>query len=420
MRTSQAYSGGPINRTEHQWLAYLVGFAIIVQDSLRTIPGLGQAQAAITVIIAVAVIGVSISNSIAGQMPSSQNKPSFHLVLFGAFLAWSILKLALEPRLSGFQNVLVWALIPFCIALGVRSSSTQMSSKLVSVTKRAITVASVLYLGSIIAQTLGFLTTPIYSSRSAGWVFALALAFLAPTLVLERCIRFSALPFLCVVITLSRTAGLVALLAISIMLVLKYTKSQLDNPKKLAKSIVLSVAALSSISWFVFSYSDAVQSRFIGGDNFYLGDLQFNTSGRGTIWALVINNAQQHSLLGSSPGNSQDLVTAFFAGQVEHPHNEYLRIWNDLGIVGLTLWLLAWGATLVFLAKGTVSATNSKDRALGLGGTLVVLGFLGGCLTDNVSIYYFLIIPVSVIVGVLSRPQVVDSHVSTMTRSVLR
>jgi O-antigen ligase len=382
-----------------RFLILLAAAILVIQDSLRNIPGLGQSQMFFTIGIAAALF---LSNflllfSRPNRLTQSKMRPT-HVFLFVLFIGLAVYSVALNPRESGFQNVLVWALVPMTYLVTLRGNPENISYLIRSV-KVSINIAASIYLLSLLALFLGIIDFTIYGNRSAGWVFALTLAFLAPKLASEKSIGFAVLPFLAVLFSLSRTAGVVALLAMSILIVLRITNTEIKLGIRAVMNLVLSFATLLGAAWLVFSSLETVQSRFIGGDNFEFGGVQINTSGRGTIWTFVLSGIQNHFWFGAGPGASQDLISGIFAGRVEHPHNEYLRIWYDLGLVGLAIFVSAWMLVIFLLIRAATRETNLDFRAAQIGSAILVLGFLAGCFTDNVTIYFFLVYPLALVTG---------------------
>jgi O-antigen ligase len=86
---------------------------------------------------------------------------------------------------------------------------------------------------------------------------------------------------------------------------------------------------------------------------------------------------------------------------VRHPHNDYLRLWHDLGAVGLGL---AAGALLLWLAalfRGWRRAARAGHpaQAVQLAAFLVLLELLLAMITDNVLIYPFFMGAAGILVG---------------------
>src|SRR5690606_35083896 len=80
-------------------------------------------------------------------------------------------------------------------------------------------------------------------------------------------------------------------------------------------------------------------SRSIGSGD---ASVRFNTSGRANIWRAVWQSALSSPVIGKGFGSSAALLKKRFG--IEHPHNEYLRVFHDLGVLGLGLLTAQFGA----------------------------------------------------------------------------
>jgi O-antigen ligase len=128
-----------------------------------------------------------------------------------------------------------------------------------------------------------------------------------------------------------------------------------------------------------------------------------NTSGRDNMWQITYASASAKPILGWGPGSSSLLVgrTLFGAGEMP-PHNEYLRIFHDAGLVGLFLALTAWLVLLAQLWKHwRVSHMSGEmlQAKWGMAATMGVLQILLSSLVDNTIQYTFIVAPVFIFVG---------------------
>jgi O-antigen ligase len=133
-----------------------------------------------------------------------------------------------------------------------------------------------------------------------------------------------------------------------------------------------------------------------------VGSTRIDTSGRLEIWAAVIASAREDPVTGKGLGSSQVLLGAADPGaSPEHPHNDYLRLWHDLGLVGLLLFLTAAGGWMVILLRSWYQAEQlgRGTAQLKLAAALGLLAVLLAMITDNVIVYVFVMGPLGVIVG---------------------
>jgi O-antigen ligase len=87
--------------------------------------------------------------------------------------------------------------------------------------------------------------------------------------------------------------------------------------------------------------------------------------------------------------------------RVSHPHNEYLRIFHDFGLVGLLLWL--WGFSVLlgrtFLAWRRADRTRDPDAFVHLAAWLGLVSLALGMVTDNPLRHVHVLLPLGLTVG---------------------
>ena len=115
-----------------------------------------------------------------------------------------------------------------------------------------------------------------------------------------------------------------------------------------------------------------------------------STEGRAEIWLVVYNDALRSPIVGLGAGSATDLVTKRFGASIAQPHNDYLRIFHDYGLVGITLWV-GFVTSLVLtlrhryrVAKSQGEVTHQRAIIAALAGLLMVLFSMS---TDNIIIY---------------------------------
>jgi O-antigen ligase len=218
--------------------------------------------------------------------------------------------------------------------------------------------------------TMAFVVGEQSSTRSRQWL----LVILAGEIVLSG----------------SRTAMLVA----ALLLVVRSGRGRRSVSRAIRVSLGLLLLAVAG--YVSLRYVPGLKSRFIGGDAAYkLFGTTLNTEGRLQIWRAIIKNADQSVWLGHGAGNASDLVRQLFPTAGE-PHNDYLRVWNDFGVVGLGLWIAALGSLARQLWRSMghpVAGERARTALISLAG-LAVIG-----VTDNAFIYYFVVLPLAAVVG---------------------
>jgi O-antigen ligase len=199
-----------------------------------------------------------------------------------------------------------------------------------------------------------------------------------------------------IVLSLSRTVTAIGVLYVATVLALQLW----FTPRSLTMSASRYVLVLSFVG-VMGILTTPLQERFLSGDtSIELGDLRINASGRLNMWPVVIDSAREHPLIGKGLGSSQQVINAIVP-TAGHPHNDYLRIWHDLGLVGLFLFAVSLLIWLWMLSVGWYRAVgiNSRAARVKLAALLGLAGLLAAMTTDNAVIYPFVMGSLGVVVG---------------------
>ena len=158
--------------------------------------------------------------------------------------------------------------------------------------------------------------------------------------------------------------------------------------KRLVAGIILVVLAIAAFSLprmkAKMSYSENASLMEI-----IRGEERLNTSGRFYAWDWYLYEAMKKPLCGSG-GNSSGEFGKYNIGSLEswhHPHNEFIRILFEYGVIGL---LCFWGAYFYYIAsmwnllKQNQRLVVKEALTLSLTGMLI-LPLL--CVTENVLLY---------------------------------
>jgi O-antigen ligase len=315
------------------------------------------------------------------------------LILFGF---WATASVVIHDSVAGAQNVLVYDTFVGAVIAGTSFTSAGSADRFLTWAKRAAWLVACLYLLSVARDGLG--AESIYGPRS---VALAGLVLLAVAVSLRN--RLLAIVTLLVIgSSLSRTATVVAM----VILCLGIAVNSRRRIPRLGRIAFWSVAALIATGVAVTKIGP-LRDRFLGGDAAvqYHG-VRYNTSGRSELWSFTWRLAHEHLLLGGGPGDAQNQVTAQFGVQISHPHNDYLRLLNDLGVVGLGLFLLAFLALL----RATWIRGKRTGDPIHWAALLALLGVGLSAITDNALVYPFVMAPLGVLVG-LSLAHAVPSGV---------
>jgi O-antigen ligase len=187
--------------------------------------------------------------------------------------------------------------------------------------------------------------------------------------------------------SLSRTASVICVAMLA-------APAARQGRRRLLKSVAMSLGAVAALILLIDRYPP-FRDRFLQGDNGYaVGGVKLNTSGRVTLWRMVVADVRDNWLAGNGPGSSVELISSHFA-HISHPHNDYLRIYHDFGLVGLTLFTLGYAMLIARTARRAILLSSGVHSSALMG----LIAISAAMLTDNVVIYGFVMVPLAVLVG---------------------
>jgi O-antigen ligase len=199
--------------------------------------------------------------------------------------------------------------------------------------------------------------------------------------------------------TASRTASAVGLLSFARVVALLAPA----RPRRAAAGLAVLALALGTGAALV-AFSPPFHQRYFGGDaRLQVAGYAVNVSGRAAFWRVMARSASERPLAGHGLGSSQRVMAAEFfdSDDIRHPHNDYLRVWHDLGAVGLALAagaLLLWLAAL-FRGWRLAAAAAHPARAVQLAALLTLVELVLAMVTDNVLIYPFFMGAAGIVLG---------------------
>ena len=151
---------------------------------------------------------------------------------------------------------------------------------------------------------------------------------------------------------------------------------------------LLALAAMIACATAVF-YSPVFQERTFYEGRGSIGDLArddaVDTAGRSAAWPLIWDEAWKRPLLGAGVGSSRAFVSSIWP-DVSHPHNDYLRVGFECGLLGLAIYLAAAVWQLLSL-RGQVDRTQGVIRQAFIAVLLGFLIMLFTSATDNTLVY---------------------------------
>ncbi|MEZ5380135.1 MAG: O-antigen ligase family protein [Acidimicrobiales bacterium] len=191
-----------------------------------------------------------------------------------------------------------------------------------------------------------------------------------------------------VALSLSRTATVAALTALLLVSWSGYPRNQ-RSPLRVAALIVIAVLGLVS----ALSTSTVVQNRVFGLEQ--TDGIAF--SGRENLWPGVIDAIRAEPYVGAGLGRS-DILTLRLDGVHRNPHNEFLRLGYEVGIVATSCLLLGLVLLQIDIRRRWRSVRHGgplesirRDVAVSLALLVVLLYFM---MFDNVLLYLGTLVPI--------------------------
>ncbi|MCX5388863.1 polysaccharide biosynthesis tyrosine autokinase [Streptomyces sp. NBC_00094] len=186
------------------------------------------------------------------------------------------------------------------------------------------------------------------------------------------------------ILSLSRTSAAVCLVLVLGVVLKGRGRGEFRRAALLAT--VVAAAAYVLVDWY-----RPLQDRFTQNDRQTFAGLEIGTSGRSWLWETTWASIEEAPWLGHGIGSVERVVG--------HPHNDYLRLWHDLGLLGLVLWTLV----ILVIGRGVYrrrrAAANDDDWAIHQAALLAVVGLSLNVATSNLLVYLFVMMPVAVVIG---------------------
>lgn len=198
-------------------------------------------------------------------------------------------------------------------------------------------------------------------------------------------------PFLLILLSLSRTAILLSIIVIFLRIMRRKSESNTFTFRKFALTLVLSLISLTAL----IQNSSVFRERVTGGDRaFRVGGYSISSQGRNRIWNTILDDSNDSQWIGKGPGSVRALISERIPGQTE-PHNEFLRIFYESGGIGLAFF----GAGVISIAI-LLFRNQGKLDELRFSTLVATICFLVLAVTDNPSVYIFVVLPISTILGI--------------------
>jgi len=147
---------------------------------------------------------------------------------------------------------------------------------------------------------------------------------------------------------------------------------------------------------------EPLNERFGGGEmgeGILDGSSAAYTSGRVAIWIETWQSAAESPWIGKGAGSASAHLADVFDDEIAHPHNDYLRIVHDYGVVGLVLFLYGMARLGRLSWRKWALPGDLLQRRLSLAGALALTATAMMMVTDNTFVYVFVMAPLGILLG---------------------
>lgn len=320
------------------------------------------------------------------------------LLPFAMFLFWAGVSMVLwyRPSVEGVQNLLV--IVAFLGLIVLTANETRRSPEFIDTLGRVMTAATVIAVVlQVLSYHLGVMPGGFGIQARSFALFALvALAWqLGRWRSGDRRAFWAALAIVGLIgISLSRTAFVVG------VLLFPASHMRLQSVRGWFQAGVLGVGAVGLL-YTIVSRVEPLRARFFEGDlSLKVGGIAINAMGRTAFWEITLASWRKSPLIGNGSGSAQPLIEAYFPG-LGHPHNDYLRILHDYGLIGLAIWLVGYLVLLWVTSSAWSRSDPQRDAAAGvhLAAFLALAAVAAAMVTDNTMVYVFVMAPAGILVG---------------------
>jgi len=355
--------------------------------SFSSFTGLGYA----TVLCLLAAISVFLLH---GTFPRATMRPLWPLFLF---ITWGATSFVLHrPTVAGVQNLLVplaFTLLVAAVADGCRRQP-DLPSYVGRLLTWATAFASTVYLGTVLLTgpgselVFGSSSYALFALAGVSWLFA----------AWRTGSKASGAVGLAVVAIIAVSLSRMGIAAAIILLPAAWF-----TPRSIRGwlRLLVGLAVAGGLFYVAITHYEPLGDRFLRGPKtLTVYGIAVNGNGRQGFWALTVQSWERSPLIGNGAGSAEEVISRQFPN-VGHPHNEYLRILHDYGLIGLALWLIGH----ISLALGAwarykrAEQAGDPGRRVHLAAFLALAGLAMGMLTDNSWVYSFVMMPVGVLVG---------------------
>ena len=245
---------------------------------------------------------------------------------------------------------------------------------------RALTPLALILIVLFVVSSLGLLPSGVgHQGCAAGMTLAFCAAYFAPGLYAGKW-KHTVMWLLCV--ATCPLSGMRTLTAVAILTPL-LPAMRLGVRKRLVAACVCGLLGLVAASLPSIQREMSATGEPVSAMDVLEGKEKLYTSGRETMWPMYLEEASKNPIWGAGG----DACGRFISWGGHHPHNDYIRVFFDYGLVGLVLFCVPFGYCTWDLWR---RCRREKDSlvcdALSVSFCGMVM-FLLLAITDNVILY---------------------------------
>ena len=380
-------------RTDTRWLLFGMLIVCGFVDAVRALgAGSMSGGGAVTLLGCAAVWCSWLARP---YLPSVWLKSLLPLLMFDAYATGSLLWYS--PGTPGVQQMAVYLSFFGFIVLTARETERhpELAGTLHRVLLGGSVIAVVLYAKVYLDGGLG--ADGIVGARS----YALyALVPLATSLAVwqasgqRRWLAAAGVLLTLIFLSMSRTAMVAGLLAVPLAIGLR------GDRRSVGRAMFVAGAVAAAFAGAVLSYAPLYDRFFANDASMNVGGVAVNASGRTAMWNMVLDSLGHDWVFGKGIASSANLIATYFP-ELAQPHNDFLRFYYDFGVVGLMLWLAFVVQIVCVLLRHLHQTlrTGGTAYAVHLAPLLAIVAVTITMFTDNSVTYYFVMVPVGILIG---------------------
>jgi hypothetical protein len=159
-------------------------------------------------------------------------------------------------------------------------------------------------------------------------------------------------------------------------------------PMRLSKRIAL-IALLTTLTIGIFNLPQIQTKMFFSGSGEF-SDLSFDnsdlaTSGRMAMWDVLYAEAKEKSVFGHGFGMAE--TRSYQLSSLAYPHNDWLLIYYDLGILGVITFLFSNIGMMIHCVNSAKKTHSLTLKFMFLATASIYVPFLLLMSTDNIMVY---------------------------------